>query len=340
MSATEEGVFEMAQGDGFDAAVDAAVAAAAAPAKPEPTSEVVEPPAEAEAEAESTERKRNPDGTFAKEEPDPADFEFTPPEPEPTLEELQARLDAAEQRLADKDAFIGRQSNEVSELRQIADEIRQAQQQTAQPAPDPDTLADVIAASPAAAQTYAAQALARADWDTYDTVMDAWQDVDPRAARRYERQVNVWIAQAQVSAQTAPLQQTALDQAKAHATQAVAGRYQDFPQVLAALENETATVPQVLEDKLRDAATQQEYDDALDTLYHYLKGKQAGPIAAVVKKASQQDREAERQAQLDATVASATTSPVREEPKTVKDNILEEWTELDAPFANPWSHDQ
>jgi hypothetical protein len=80
-----------------------------APAEPEPVAEAAapEPADEPEAVEEPAEgRPRNPDGTFAAKEQ-------SEPQEEADASALQAQIQALEKRLADKDDFAGRLSNEL-----------------------------------------------------------------------------------------------------------------------------------------------------------------------------------------------------------------------------------
>ena len=312
--------FEMVVDDGFDAAVEAQIAAATGD-EPEPEPEAEVKPA----------RERDEHGRYkpAASEPEPE------PEPEPELPPTAeadplAELKAAhESRLRDKDEMIARQANEIGQLRQA---LPQPQAQA------PVGFADQIVESPSLGATYAAQALQAGDWEQYDAVLDAWTEVDPRAARRYERQVNVWLASQQVAQATEPLAANAKEAQNTQALSNLTDRYSDFPQVIASLEGE-ANIPSPLTRALQDAPNQIAYEEALDTLYNFLKGKQAGPLAAQVREASEAERAEARQAKVDATVASASASPVREDPKTIQEQIVSEWADQDAPFKDPWSRD-
>ena len=313
--------FEMVVDDGFDAAVEAQIAAATGD-EPEPEPEAEVKPA----------RERDEHGRYkpAASEPEPE------PEPEPELPPTAeadplAELKAAhESRLRDKDEMIARQANEIGQLRQA---LPQPQAQA------PVGFADQIVESPSLGATYAAQALQAGDWEQYDAVLDAWTEVDPRAARRYERQVNVWLASQQVAQATEPLAANARESQNTQALANLADRYTDFPQVISSMESGEVKIPVSLQKTLKDAPDQEAYEEGLDTLYNFLKGKQAGPLAAQVREASEAERAEARQAKVDATVASASASPVREEPKTLQEQIVSEWADLDAPYADPWSRD-
>ena len=312
-----EGTFEMVQDDGFDAAVEAKIAAATG-TEPEVAPEAATPEAKPE-------RERDEHGRYkpaAEPEPDP-EPELPPAAQADPLAELKA---AHESRLRDKDEMISRQANEIGQLRQAVP----------QPQAAPTGFAEQIVESPSLGATYAAQALQAGDWEAYDSVIDAWSEVDPRAARRYERQVNVWLAEQQIAAKTAPLAASARETQNTQALVAMTERYPDFPQVIASLEQE-GKIPAALTQALQDAPSQAEYEEGLDTLYNFLKGKQAGPLADVVREASEAERAEARQAKVDATVASASASPIREDPQTIQEKIVAEWADLDAPFADPWS---
>ena len=316
--------FEMVTDDGFDAAVEAQIAAATG----------AEPEAEPEAKTDGRlTRERDEHGRYkpaASEEPEPE------PEPEPELPPAAeadplAELKAAyEARLKDKDDFIGRLSNEVGQLRQAVPSVPQAQ--------TPVEFADQIVESPSLGAKYAADALKAGDWDQYDAVMDVWEEVDKRAAKKYERQVNVWLASQQINQATEPLTANVRESQNTQALANLTDRYSDFPQVIASLEGEE-NIPSPLTRALQDAPNQVAYEEALDTLYNFLKGKQAGPLATQVREASEAERAEARQAKVDATVASASASPVREETLTIQESIVKEWADLDAPFADPWSRD-
>lgn len=309
--------FEMAPDDGFDAAVEAQIAAATG--EPEPASE-----------PERTDgrltRERDEHGRYkpaAEAAPEPE------VEPEPVAADPLAELKAQyEARLAEKEFLIGRLSNEVGEVR--------AAQQAQQAPVTPAGFADQIVESPSLGATYAAQALQQGNWELYDSVIDAWSEVDPRAARKYERQVNVWLASQQVAQATEPLAASARETQNTQALANLTDRYSDFPQVISTLEAE-GNIPSPLTRALQEAPSQAAYEEALDTLYNFLKGKQAGPLAAQVREASEAERAEARQAKVEATVASSSATPTRENPLTVQEQIVSEWADMDAPFADPWS---
>lgn len=109
----------------------------------------------------------------------------TPPEPTatseeqvapaaPTVEELQAKLEATQARLEEKDTFIGRQSGEVGELRLAVEEMqRQIQAQPVTPAPTIQVTQELIDNNPAAAVQ---AAFAQRDEQALQIAFEAWKD--------------------------------------------------------------------------------------------------------------------------------------------------------------------
>jgi hypothetical protein len=130
---------------------DDAVAVKMQEPEQEPFATPAEPaePAATEAEPAAADRPRNPDGTFAKAASDPAPDSAPEHEAEAEAEvaaapdDFRTEFAKLEERLAEKDAFIGRLSNELGELR-----AQTQPKPPEQPAYDPQAVSDYLDENP------------------------------------------------------------------------------------------------------------------------------------------------------------------------------------------------
>lgn len=139
----------------------------------------------------------------------------------PTIEELQAQIALAQEQLATKDSFIGRQSGEVGELRKVVDELSaRVSQAQVTPAPTVAITQELIDDNPARAT---ALAFEQKNEQALGLAFEAWKDEDPFTAgqwltdkrlgqQRDEFNSELEKTRQQIETATAPLAQTA-DQA-------------------------------------------------------------------------------------------------------------------------------
>jgi hypothetical protein len=120
--------------------------------------------------------------------------------PEPT-EDTPDELSTLRKRLADQEAFIGRQSNELGELRQKVEAIPQTPQpQTPAPSIDEDTFYDALDENPARAVEMAVKAQ---DGYAFEQAMKRWHEDDSYAATQYQLQAQaIQLEQARKQEQT------------------------------------------------------------------------------------------------------------------------------------------
>ncbi len=163
----------------FDAALDEAFPNQGDDIENVEETEVVE---EVEAAAPEEETAETQDTTGEQEEVDPAQYN-----PE-AFAKLQKRLE-------DQESFIGRQKNEIGELRQLKeqfDSLQQQIQQQPQPSPftEPQAWDNINFDNPAQARA-AALYVAQQQPYNYDSFMDAWYEnaTNPRAASAFEMEM-------------------------------------------------------------------------------------------------------------------------------------------------------
>jgi hypothetical protein len=149
----------------------------------------------------TAERPRNPDGTFAKATPDEE-----PAEPEPAVEaaapqdDLRDQMAKLEERLAAKDEFIGRLSNEVGELRAATAPRPEPQQQI-----DPQAVNAYFDENPHQLVPAIQQAYQTGNRQLLYQGIAKLREYDPAKAEEFTVAVATADAQASVQAAVAPV---------------------------------------------------------------------------------------------------------------------------------------
>jgi predicted RNase H-like nuclease (RuvC/YqgF family) len=294
-------------------------AAAEAPAEPEPVAEAA-PEAdvdargaddfEPEVKAEAEGRPRNPDGTFA-----PKAVEETAEEAPADPSSLQAQIAQLEKRLADKDDFAGRLSNELGELRKL-------QEQTLEHAQRPQ-ISDwdaLIEENPAQA---AQIAIKNGDNFRYQQAREAWNDLAPGAPEVFEQNLRLQHEMAELKQQfqqtTAPLQHQQQTRQVADAYQEIRAKYEDFDKFEDAMAEIVETRP-LVKGNLTEVLTSGSHEERvafLEDLYVLTAGRATDTLRAAQTEAAQSFAQETLQAKQDAIVVSATSTAAEPaQPKT------------------------
>jgi hypothetical protein len=269
-------------------------------ADPEPEAEVEEPVAEG--------RARNADGTFAaKEQPEPQE--------EADASQLQAQIQALEKRLADKDDFAGRLSNELGELRKLQEQALEHAQRPA--VSDWDNLIDE---NPAQA---ARIAIERGDQFRYQQARQAWEDLAPGAPDLFEQNMRMQQQVAQLEKRftetTEPMQRTQATQQVASAYVQIKEKYPDFDKLEDAIAEVVETRP-LIKRNLTEAlngGSLEEQVAVLEDLYLITAGRRSDTLRGAQTQAAQSTAAEALAAKQDAIVVSATSNATEPaEPKT------------------------
>ncbi len=145
---------------------------------------------------------------------EPAETEEETPETEEAPEEEPAQYDPEsiaklEKRLADQESFIGRQKNEIGELRALKeqfDALQQQVQQQPQPSPfaEPTAWDNVNFDNPATARQAALWVYQNRPYEA-DAFMETWYENSPRAATSFEIELAKYELQDTVEEKFAPV---------------------------------------------------------------------------------------------------------------------------------------
>lgn len=322
---------------------DAAILGRETPAA-EPDPVVEEAPAEPVAETEEPakqERLRNEDGTFA---PNPVD--------EPVAETQQAdesdadyatRIAQLEQRLADKDEFIGRQSQEVAEVRRLMEQIAEKQNETPA-APPVQITGDMIDQNPA----YAAQlAYEQDNGVAFAQAFEAWKEEDPFQAAAWAtgKQNELQLAElerkqeerfAALQATVAPAAQTAQ---VAQLNTLLAAADEKNPGLLAFVASDKAAAlasefPEAAQ--LLVAGTPDQKVRSLQMLHQIDRGRASDTLKVTEEQVAREVAVQGQQAREDAFVASASTT-TSGQTLSKAEQIGAEWDAMEAPYKDGWN---
>ena len=306
----------------FKAAANDAISAAEPDA---PLVTVDEPAAEPE-------QARDEAGRFAATEPETPEPEATEtPEATEAPADVAVELETLRKRLADKDAFIDRQGNEIGELRTVLEERFNALQEQAN-RPAPVGLDQIQDAASAAAATRAAweqgnqevAAAAFSEWKEYDpAAAGAWAAYT--AAQNEMRQMQAQYQQElqELRQSVQPLTQATVDAQRQAGIQALTAEI-PADEVLAFVSSDS--FPQLaqefsLEDNLADPTKQVA---AIKSLYLIHRGRTADTLNRTAQDVARTTAEEAAQATNDAFVASAsTTSATSTVEKTEAEEIAE-----------------
>lgn len=270
------------------------------------------PTEQVETEPETTE-----EAPQAETDPDPGDV--TPEAEQPV--KFAGKYDTVEQlEQAYKEAqsLIGRQGNEVSELRRLSEQFEELKGQITQPAApvyDPSNLEDFFTENPHQIPAYAEQALLSGDGALYGAALKAWSEFDSVGANDFHTRKLNDARDARLEAELAPLRM----QAQAQQTTAqfqlayeqLAESRADFNQVMSSItEDQMQGFPRTVLAGLQSNDPQARIE-VLDTLYWTMKGRQAGNLTVAASQAVAEQQQEAQSARREATVASTTASSDR-----------------------------
>ncbi len=267
--------------------------------------------------------------------------EVTEPEPEETVEAVP---EEKPDQLAELNKKLGQLLNENAELRKAQEAQPEPQQYQPQQLTQENInyFDEYAAEDPAQAVS---QAIQLQQPILYERAIRAWYEQDPAAASRFERQAEMQQLEQKMAAQFQPQIQSAQDLVQKteldKAFETVAGRHEDFAQVIGTLTPERAEqiveggLPREILDGLtgdRDAK-----ERVFETVYRWVKAEQAGVFAQASQEAITQAAEENKQAKRDATVASATTTTPETVELTEEERLQQAFKDLRPNMRDAWT---
>jgi len=204
-------------------------------------------------------------------------------------------------------SLIGRQGQELGDLRKEVDAIRASQEQQARPEAFPGDLDEAIEENP---DQVARWALEQNQAGVYNAAMANWYEENPREASRFERALEMDLLRREMETKIQPAIEPARQQTRersmVQAQTELRGTYPDLDSVLeSATEAEVSGLDATVIRQLQETNPKA----ALETIYRWVK---AGRPAEVVA-ASPEQKQAAREAKRSAAVVSASSTPAREE---------------------------
>lgn len=284
---------------------------------------------------ETAEPLRDEKGQFAAAEPAAEAAEQAAVE---TPDERDARILALEARLAEKEAFIGRQSSEIGELRQTVEERLASYDERLNRPAHRQITSDLIDQNPAAATQLAYE---QNDTAALAAAYEVWSDIAPaaasawvseqRAAERetalradYDRKI------AEIEGRFSPIQKSNEDAQLAAEVQALPEDTKAFltaPE-FSALANEFPTIGKTVV-----SGSPRERVEAVRALHDIYRGRTADTLTRTAQDVAREQAEAAQAARDDAYVSSSTAS--QEQPKTVEEREQERMTAIFAARSAP-----
>lgn len=297
---------------------------------------------EAYAEAERTaaaeaglvdEQPRDEQGKFVAETPEEMAAELAVETiPAETTDDRDARIASLEARIAEKDAFIDRQGNEIGDLRQTVEERFASYDEQINKPQHRQITSDLIEQNPGAATQLAYE---QNDGATLAVAFEQWKLEDPAAAgiwvgeqRANEREQKIRAEYdkklSDFEARFTPIQ-ASNDQAQLQAS------IQALPEDTKAFLSDQTTVNALAAEfptigKTIASGTPQERIEAVRALHDIHRGRTADTLTATRQDVARETAEAAQAARDDAYVASSTAS--QEQPKTVEQLEQERMTAI------------
>lgn len=281
-------------------------------------------------------RQRDPDtGQFVA-APDDAPVETEPqanaaPEGQDELADYRDLLDRygsvpeALKALKHQGELIGRQGNELGELRRLREQFEQFQQQyqaqvqADEQYVDPGYLNELFERNPAQAVAEAIKAGNMPDSPIYERLMDAWIEEDPKAAK-VDTQIRMRIMEQQFRDQLQkvqqPIQEQQVQSTWNQAFLAVAGKNPDMD-TLAPKMGELARDP-FFQNAVRQASSPQEYERIIEMMTLTARGSAYPHIQSAAAEAQRQAEDQASTQRQQAFVASG-SSANREPTMTAAD---------------------
>lgn len=252
-------------------------------------------------------------------EPDADDEPEVEVEPDtPLLAGKYKTTEELERAYLEAQTAIGRQGNELSELRGLRDEFTQLRDQLQAPAApqyDPGTLAEFFDNNPQQIPAVAQQALDAGDQLLYQQSLKAWSDHDPIGASDFHMRQLLAAEREQLRAEIAPMreatQKTEIASQFADAYTAQKQAHEDFDQVMSSLtQAQIDGFPRTVIAALQ-SGDQQTKQEVLETLYRWTKAEQAGQLTQAAVNAQAAQAADAHTARQDAVVATTAASSDR-----------------------------
>lgn len=269
-------------------------------------------PAETPAVEEEEEAPEEP-GTIAVE--DDLSIEITP-EVQEYLDKYDGDLTKALAAAANAQSLIGRQGNELGEVRQELQQMRdalnqyQAEQYVQQPyqtyLPDPEEAEESEMA--AAYSSLAHEALQRADANTMQQAVEAWKDVDPFGASVFVSQLQAQVYEQRIQ----DLQVSRHPDELAQGMEQLKEKYPDLPQRVDEIGQEAERWPTL--GYVLHGGSPSERVQALEALYLQVANRTSSEtsqqaLRRVAVKQSEEARRARQQAQVAASGRGPVADP-------------------------------
>lgn len=215
--------------------------------------------------------------------------------------------------------LIGRQGQELGDLRKQVEEIKAAQESRVTPQAFPGDLDEAIEENPSEVAKWA---LTQNQPGVYNAAMISWYEENPREAGRFERALEMDMLKREMEEKLQPAIEPARQQTQARsmaqAQSELRETYSDLDSILeSATEAEVSGLDATAIRQLQETNPKA----ALETIYRWVKaGRPAEPQAA-----SPEQKEAARVAKRSAAVVNTSSTPAREDKGTydrLKDFML------------------
>ena len=256
---------------------------------------------------------------------------------EPLLAGKYKTVEELEKAYLEEQQLLGRQGEELGNLRQLSEQMGELAGRIPEPQPDrgydPGSLDDYLALNPHQIPQLAQRALETNDQTLYPKAMAAWSEIDPMGALDFHARAVSRAEMAQLRAEMAPalqgMQQVQVRNDFEAAYETKAAQHDDFAQVMSAITDENiADFPKEVLAVLQ-TGDQASKEQVLETLYRWTKAEQAGNLTVAAGEAARQAQQDSRQARADARVATPSGSQSRE-PATGVDLWREQFQNSDA----------
>ena len=258
-------------------------------------------------------------------------------EGEPLLAGKYKSVEELEKAYLEEQQLLGRQGEELGNLRQLSEQMGELAGRIPEPQPDrgydPGSLDDYLALNPHQIPQLAQHALETNDQLLYPKAMAAWSEIDPMGALDFHARAVSRAEMNQLRAEMAPalqgMQQVQVRNDFEAAYETKAAQHEDFAQVMSAITDENiADFPKEVLAVLQ-TGDQASKEQVLETLYRWTKAEQAGNLTVAAGEAARQAQQDSRQARADARVATPSGSQSRE-PATGVDLWREQFQSSDA----------
>lgn len=286
----------------------------------------------------SMSRPKDDEGNVVVDEPSAEETAVEAPEAETTTDDSEPVVEppAVDDRVL---AELQELKSKVGTLVNENAELRRAQQAQPIAQVDGDWFESVIDQSPGEAAYFALQ---NKRPDLYERAIRTWYDVDPVAATRYERQVEMQAFTEQLQPQFQTAKDLQQKQELEVAISAVKEKHPDFEQVVGSLDE--SSVAKLVEDGFPldtlallggDARQKQ---SALESLFRWVSHDHASIVQAAAPKLGAEAQEEAKARKKAATVASATTTTPETVEETEGERLARVWAEQRPSMRSAWEN--